>query len=57
MRQIVFTTPNQSPDFEIGFKNNRFQATKPDAESGTLTVGQLEPGDSGVYFCAVSETQ
>uniref|UniRef100_A0A8C6S5D4 Ig-like domain-containing protein n=1 Tax=Neogobius melanostomus TaxID=47308 RepID=A0A8C6S5D4_9GOBI len=35
-------------------EKGRFQATKPDAVSGTLTVGKLEPGDSGVYFCAVS---
>uniref|UniRef100_A0A3B3Z899 Ig-like domain-containing protein n=1 Tax=Periophthalmus magnuspinnatus TaxID=409849 RepID=A0A3B3Z899_9GOBI len=52
MRQIVFTTPSSTPDFEPDFKNKRFKVTKPNAESGTLTVENLEPGDSGVYFCA-----
>uniref|UniRef100_A0A8C6SWP5 Ig-like domain-containing protein n=1 Tax=Neogobius melanostomus TaxID=47308 RepID=A0A8C6SWP5_9GOBI len=52
MRQIVFTIPKSPPDFEADFKNERFQTTKPDAASGTLIVGKLEPGDSGVYFCA-----
>uniref|UniRef100_A0A3B4AUF6 Ig-like domain-containing protein n=1 Tax=Periophthalmus magnuspinnatus TaxID=409849 RepID=A0A3B4AUF6_9GOBI len=55
IRQIVFTTPSTEPDFETDFKNERLKVTKPDAESGTLTVENLEPGDSGVYFCAVSE--
>uniref|UniRef100_A0A8C6S533 Ig-like domain-containing protein n=1 Tax=Neogobius melanostomus TaxID=47308 RepID=A0A8C6S533_9GOBI len=57
VRQIVFITPDTSPDFESDFKTKRFGATKLNFESGTLTVGELQPGDSGVYFCAVSETQ
>ncbi|KAK7904137.1 hypothetical protein WMY93_016744 [Mugilogobius chulae] len=56
MRQIVFTTTTATPDFEADFKNDKkFKATKEKAESGTLTVENLEPGDSGVYFCSVSE--
>lgn len=55
MRQIVFTRTNSDPDFEAEFKNERFSATKPNVENGTLTVKNLEPGDSGVYFCSVSQ--
>ena len=55
MKQIVFTDPNSKPDFEPDFKDERFSATKPNAASGTFTVKNLEPGDKGLYFCAVSE--
>ncbi|CAL9686837.1 unnamed protein product [Knipowitschia caucasica] len=55
MRLIVFTTPNSEPDFEVDFAKNKFNVTKPNAEKGTLSVGDLHPGDSGVYFCAVKE--
>lgn len=56
MRPIVFTTPNTDADFETGFKDERFRTTKPNAESGTLSVEQLRSEDGGVYFCAVSES-
>ncbi|KAK7904138.1 hypothetical protein WMY93_016745 [Mugilogobius chulae] len=58
MRQIVFTFPNAKPDFEPDFRDSsRFGATKPDAKSGTLTVENLQPGDSGVYFALSVNTQ
>ena len=55
MKLIVFTVPTSKPDFEPDFKNERFSATKPNFTSGTFTVKNLEPGDKGLYFCAVSE--
>uniref|UniRef100_A0A3B4V1A9 Ig-like domain-containing protein n=1 Tax=Seriola dumerili TaxID=41447 RepID=A0A3B4V1A9_SERDU len=50
MELIVFTTTTKN---EFGnFDQKKFSATKPDAESGTFTVENLEPGDQGLYFCA-----
>ena len=54
MKQIVFTTTRKN-DFESDFSEDDFSATKPNAESGTFTVKNLEPGDNGLYFCAVSQ--
>ncbi|KAI3367436.1 hypothetical protein L3Q82_026298, partial [Scortum barcoo] len=43
-----------SKDHDFGeFNNGKFAATKPNAESGTFTVKNLQPGDKGLYFCAV----
>ena len=55
MKQIVFTITDSQPDFDPGFNDGKYSATKPDAESGTFTVKNLEPEDKGLYFCAVSE--
>ncbi|KAM3593997.1 uncharacterized protein V6R79_000559 [Siganus canaliculatus] len=55
MKLIVFTTTG-SEDHDFGeFSKVKFSATKPDAQSGTFTVKNLQPEDNGVYFCAVSE--
>ena len=56
MELVVFTTPMNidNPDFGE-FGKDKFSATKPDAESGTFTVKNLQPGDKGLYFCAVSQ--
>ncbi|KAL7380978.1 hypothetical protein ABVT39_026617 [Epinephelus coioides] len=51
MKLIVFTTTSNT-DFG-DFNNGKFAATKPDAESGTFTVKNLEPEDKGLYFCAM----
>lgn len=54
MKLIVSTVPYRSePDFG-DFSQDKFSATKDEAERGSLTVKIVEPGDSGVYFCAVS---
>ncbi len=55
MKQIVLTIANSNPDYDPDFKNERFEASKPDAESGSFTVKNLVPQDKGVYFCAVNE--
>ncbi|XP_032356657.1 uncharacterized protein LOC116670300 isoform X2 [Etheostoma spectabile] len=53
MKLIVFTRlGNKDHDFGV-FSKEKFSATKPDAESGTFTVNNLEPEDKGLYFCAV----
>ncbi|XP_049452565.1 uncharacterized protein LOC125901166 [Epinephelus fuscoguttatus] len=55
MKLIVFTRI-ASEDHDFGDVNKmKFAATKPDAESGTFTVKNLEPEDKGLYFCAVSQ--
>ncbi|XP_050934314.1 M1-specific T cell receptor beta chain [Lates calcarifer] len=53
LKQIVSTVPYSEPDFG-DFSQDKFSATKSEAESGSFTVKNVEPGDSGVYFCAVS---
>ncbi|KAF3700866.1 Immunoglobulin lambda variable 2-18 [Channa argus] len=55
MRQIVFTTTSPPHKYESGFNEDKFPATKNNPETGSLTVEKLQSGDSGVYFCAVSE--
>ncbi|KAL7380975.1 hypothetical protein ABVT39_026617 [Epinephelus coioides] len=50
MKLIVYTTTSNTDFGE--FNNGKFAATKPDAESGTFTVKNLEPEDKGLYFCA-----
>ncbi|XP_053192234.1 uncharacterized protein LOC128375841 [Scomber japonicus] len=55
MKQIVYTTLSPPHQYENGFTKARFPAEKEDYKSGSLTVVNLLPEDSGVYFCAVSE--
>ncbi|KAF0043903.1 hypothetical protein F2P81_003061 [Scophthalmus maximus] len=55
MKQIVCTTPTPPHRYESGFSEDKFPAQKSDALTGSLTVEKLLPGDSGVYFCAVSQ--
>uniref|UniRef100_A0A8D0DF37 Ig-like domain-containing protein n=1 Tax=Sander lucioperca TaxID=283035 RepID=A0A8D0DF37_SANLU len=55
MKLIVFTRYGFD-DHDFGdFSKDKFSATKPDTESGTFTVNNLEPEDKGLYFCAVSQ--
>uniref|UniRef100_A0A8D0AET7 Ig-like domain-containing protein n=1 Tax=Sander lucioperca TaxID=283035 RepID=A0A8D0AET7_SANLU len=52
MKLIVFTRYGFD-DHDFGdFSKDKFSATKPDTESGTFTVNNLEPEDKGLYFCA-----
>uniref|UniRef100_A0A8C7SMM8 Ig-like domain-containing protein n=1 Tax=Oncorhynchus mykiss TaxID=8022 RepID=A0A8C7SMM8_ONCMY len=55
MKQVVFITPSSQPDYSGEFSKDKFSARKAVAESGSFTVKKLETGDSGMYFCAVSE--
>lgn len=55
MEQVVFTTTVRE-DHDFGkFSKEKFSATKPNAENGTLTVTNLDAADKGLYFCAVSK--
>ncbi|KAJ4921232.1 hypothetical protein JOQ06_021920 [Pogonophryne albipinna] len=55
MELIVFTLWGiEDHDFGV-FSKDKFSATKPSAESGMFTVKDLQPGDKGLYFCAVSQ--
>ncbi|KAL7380251.1 hypothetical protein ABVT39_014426 [Epinephelus coioides] len=55
MKQIIFTTAYSKHEYESGFSEDKFPATKNDSQTGSLTVKKLLPEDSGVYFCAVSQ--
>lgn len=55
MKEIVFTTPTPPHTYESGFSEDKFPVNKTDAQNGYLTVVNLQPGDSGAYFCAVSQ--
>lgn len=54
MQLIAFIMTDNKPDLG-DFSDEKYSASKTVAESGTFTVKKLEPDDSGVYFCAVSE--
>uniref|UniRef100_A0A8D2ZFS5 Ig-like domain-containing protein n=1 Tax=Scophthalmus maximus TaxID=52904 RepID=A0A8D2ZFS5_SCOMX len=51
MKQIVYTSTSPPHQYESGFSEDKYPAQKSDAQSGSLTVEKLQPGDSGVYFC------
>uniref|UniRef100_A0A4W5LEA0 Ig-like domain-containing protein n=1 Tax=Hucho hucho TaxID=62062 RepID=A0A4W5LEA0_9TELE len=55
MKQVAFTSTTSSPEYSGDFSADKFSAIKTVAESGSFTVKKLEAGDSGMYFCAVSE--
>uniref|UniRef100_A0AAQ6IE82 Ig-like domain-containing protein n=1 Tax=Anabas testudineus TaxID=64144 RepID=A0AAQ6IE82_ANATE len=56
MELIVFTTTTNKLKHDFGkFSQDKFSATKPDVYNGTFTVKNLESGDRGLYFCAVSK--
>uniref|UniRef100_A0A3Q1ATF3 Ig-like domain-containing protein n=1 Tax=Amphiprion ocellaris TaxID=80972 RepID=A0A3Q1ATF3_AMPOC len=55
MKQIVVTTSTPPHQYESGFTKDKFPATKKDALTGSLTVEKLQPEDSGLYFCSVSQ--
>lgn len=55
MKQIVFTTAYSPHEYQGVFSKEKFPASKNDSETGSLTVEKLQPEDSGVYFCSVSE--
>ncbi|CAI5695655.1 unnamed protein product [Oreochromis niloticus] len=56
MELIVFTTTAKKYDHDFGkFSKEKYSATKTEARDGTFTVKDLQPKDSGWYFCAVSE--
>uniref|UniRef100_A0A4W5KJR2 Ig-like domain-containing protein n=1 Tax=Hucho hucho TaxID=62062 RepID=A0A4W5KJR2_9TELE len=55
MKQVAFTTTSSSPEYSGDFSADKFSANKTVAESGSFTVKKLEAGDSGMYFCAVSQ--
>lgn len=55
MKQVVYTTSSSKPEYSGDFSEDKFSAKKTVAESGSFTVKKLEAGDSGMYFCAVSQ--
>ena len=55
MRLIVYTAIGKDNHDFGNFSEKKFSATKPDYKTGTFTVKNLEPGDKGLYFCAVSK--
>ncbi|KAL7379690.1 hypothetical protein ABVT39_004172 [Epinephelus coioides] len=57
MKRIVYTiTTSKNHDFG-DFSKDKFAATKPDVETGTFTVKNLEPEDKGLYFCALPNSK
>ncbi|KAF5887600.1 Alpha-1,3-mannosyl-glyco 4-beta-N-acetylglucosaminyltransferase B-like protein [Clarias magur] len=51
---LVFTQVDVKPDYGE-FSKDKYEAVKTVAESGSLTVKNLDPGDSALYFCAVKQ--
>uniref|UniRef100_A0A8C7CY04 Ig-like domain-containing protein n=1 Tax=Oncorhynchus kisutch TaxID=8019 RepID=A0A8C7CY04_ONCKI len=54
MKQVVYTSTYNTPDYGA-FSEDKYPKVKTTAKSGSFTVKKLETGDSGMYFCAVSE--
>ncbi len=55
MKLIVITNAYGEPEFGDVDKN-KFDAEKSDTRNGSLTVKDLEPDDSAIYFCSASDT-
>lgn len=49
----MFTFTGGVPDYGE-YSNDKYEAVKDKTESGLLRIKNLEPEDSGLYFCAVS---
>uniref|UniRef100_A0A3B3WQB2 Ig-like domain-containing protein n=1 Tax=Poecilia mexicana TaxID=48701 RepID=A0A3B3WQB2_9TELE len=54
MTLIVYTAFGGQPDYGENLQS-KYSAVKDSIEAGALTVKDLQPDDSGVYFCAVSK--
>ncbi|KAK9960004.1 hypothetical protein ABG768_010085 [Culter alburnus] len=54
IRLTVITTAQREPDFGEVDKD-KFEPDKRNAESGCLMVKDLEPEDTAIYFCSVSQ--
>lgn len=55
MKLVVFTAQGREKHDFGDFIQDKFSATKTTSDEGTFTVKKLEPGDQGLYFCAVSQ--
>ncbi|KAF7704656.1 hypothetical protein HF521_021728, partial [Silurus meridionalis] len=51
MEFIVYTTTGSKPDFGSA-DQNKFSTVKETVANGSLTVKDVDTGDSAVYFCA-----
>ncbi|KAK2826654.1 hypothetical protein Q5P01_020868 [Channa striata] len=54
MTLIVYAVFGGQPDY--GEAPDKYSATRDSVQTGALTVRDLKPEDSGMYFCAVSNT-
>ncbi|XP_023208512.1 immunoglobulin iota chain-like [Xiphophorus maculatus] len=54
MTLVVYTVYGGKPDYGENLQS-KYSAVKDTIETGALTVKDLQPDDSGVYFCAVSK--
>ncbi|RVE57552.1 hypothetical protein OJAV_G00217360 [Oryzias javanicus] len=55
MTFVAYTVFGGAPDYSGDSAQTKYSAVKDSIEEGALTVKDLQPGDAGRYFCAVSK--
>ncbi|KAG8525069.1 T cell receptor beta variable 20-1, partial [Galemys pyrenaicus] len=57
LTMMAFSNLGSEPDYEEGFKKEKFSITHPNTSFSSLTVKSVNPEDSSFYLCAASDTE